>query len=95
MNLLLQVLTLLDKNLKPFAITSIALYNSNQLLREGYQKVEFYCSNGGKDVNCVFTVVDAHTIPFDCGYKEIDDYLKWEDMKGIIDLIIQFNRTFS
>ena len=48
------MLTLLDKNLKPFAITSIALYNSNQLLREGYQKVEFYCSNGGKDVNCVF-----------------------------------------
>lgn len=54
--MLLQVLTLLDKNLKPFAITSIALYNSNQLLREGYQKVEFYCSNGGKDVNCAFLV---------------------------------------
>ena len=42
-----------------------------------------------------FTVVDAHTIPFDCGYKEIDDYLKWEDMKGISNLIILFSRTFS
>lgn len=41
------MLTLLDKNMNPFAITSIALFDENRVLRQGYQKVEFYSAVGG------------------------------------------------
>ena len=41
------MLTLLDKNMKPFAITSFALFDDNASLRQGYQKVEFYSYTPG------------------------------------------------
>lgn len=28
----------------------------------------------------VFHLVPHSTIPFDCGYREVDDYLKWQDI---------------
>lgn len=68
--------------MKPFAVTSIALYDCNKRLRQGYQKVEFYDSNGGEFVDLPLLLERNSKIPYDCGFKEIDDYLKWNDMNG-------------
>lgn len=64
------ILTLLDKNMKPFAVTSVALFNSDSTLRYGNQKVEFYADDS----------LPHSTIPYDCGHREVDDYLKWQDI---------------
>lgn len=79
------MLTLLDKNMSPFAITSFALFDEHASLRQGYQKVEFYAYTPGVFRFSWLSVDCANTVPYDCGYKEVSDYLKWEDMKGCRD----------
>ena len=69
--------------MKPFAVTSIALYDGNKKLRQGYQKVEFYDSNGGLYAFSPLRLERTGKVPYDCGFKEIDDYLKWNDMNGL------------
>ena len=39
--------------MKPFAVTSMALFNQDMTLRYGHQKVEFYADNNGIPISCV------------------------------------------
>lgn len=68
--------------MKPFAITSIALFDNKHHLRQGYQKVEFYDCKGGNNTLLPSLLESTSKVPRDCGFKEIDDYLKWNDMNG-------------
>lgn len=63
------VLTLLDNNMKPFAETSFALFDEDNQMRQGNQKVRFFAATANNGCH----------VPPDCGHVEIDPYLKWED----------------
>ena len=46
--------------MKPFAVTSVALFNSDSTLRYGNQKVEFYADDSRTAVRCVSSSSTFH-----------------------------------
>ena len=75
----LKVLTLLDNTMKPFAETSFALFDEDNQMRQGNQKVRFFAAAASMGWESAETVDSGFHVPPDCGHVEIDPYLKWED----------------
>ena len=78
-----KVLTLLDNTMKPFAETSFALFDEDNQMRQGNQKVRFFAAAASMEEESVETVDNGFHVPPDCGRVDIDPYLKWEDTNCI------------